>query len=92
MKDLVDTYKKLVNITLPATYTFPVRYNHCFGRIILDWLFQDCWYHHLHRNKPAFSQLNEQQLQSAISRMNEWIKDQQLLMDDNVASLNYRKQ
>jgi hypothetical protein len=90
-EQLIAKYKELINITLPGTYTFPVRYNHCFGRIILDWLFQDCWYNHLFKNKPAIHQLNQQQIQSAINRMNRWLENQQLLIFDNNASLGYRK-
>jgi len=66
MKELITTYKKLLNIDLPAKYTSPVRFNHCFNRIIPDWIFSNCWYNHLSRKQTAISQLNEEQLQSAI--------------------------
>lgn len=91
MEDLIAAFKKLINIELPAKYTFPVRFNHCFNRIILDWLFSGCWYEHLDRKKTAISQLNETQLQLAIQRMNAWLKDQKLLIADNNASLSYRE-
>lgn len=91
MNDLVTAYKRLINDTLPATYTFPVRYNHCFARIILDWLFSDCWYHHLSPDKPAVAQLTKQQLMAAIERMNSWLHNQQLLISDNEASLKFRR-
>lgn len=42
MDDLTAAYKRLINVDLPAKYTTPVRFNHCFNRIILDWLFTDC--------------------------------------------------
>jgi hypothetical protein len=87
---LVDQYKRLLNETLPATYTQPVRFNHCFSRIVLDWLFQDCWYQHLDRKKQAYGQLTDSQLQSAISRMQEWLQNHSLLVADNLASLQYR--
>lgn len=90
MKELMATYKQLLNVTLPATYTFPVRFNHCFNRIVLDWLFQDCWYNHLSRRQTAISQLSEEQLQQVIGRMQLWLQDQQVLIADNQASLFHR--
>lgn len=46
---------------------FPVRYNHCFGRIVLDNLFGCCWYEVLSRkNGPAYKQLNQEKLKRAI--------------------------
>ena len=35
-------------------------------RVILDQLFQDCWYHHLDRRLTAYKQLNDEQLRRAI--------------------------
>jgi hypothetical protein len=90
MEDLRAEYKRLLNDTLPATYTQPVRFNHCFNRIVLDWLFQDCWYHHLDKKHSAISQLSEKQIKAAIGRMQEWLQNQQILIDDNKASLLYR--
>jgi hypothetical protein len=69
MQELIATYKQLIDHTLPAAYTYPVRFHHCFGHIILDWLFGGCWYNLLYKNKPAVSQLSEQQLEAAIRRM-----------------------
>lgn len=74
MKDLEQLrnyYLKLTNQVLPQlakTRQFPVRYNHCFQRIVLDNLFGCCWYEVLQRDRtPAYKQLNEQQLQQAIA-------------------------
>lgn len=91
MKDLVSNYRTLINETLPATYQFPVRFNHCFNRIVLDWLFSDCWYDHLDRQTTAVSQLNETQLEHAIQRMNLWLENHDLLIEDNFNSLRWRK-
>jgi hypothetical protein len=87
---LVDHYKRLLNEILPATYTQPVHFNHCFSRIVLDWLFQDCWYRHLNKKKPAFSQLTNNQLKTAIDRMQQWLHNHSILVADNLASLQYR--
>ncbi len=91
MDNLTETYRTLINETLPATYQSPVRFNHCFNRIILDWLFADCWYPYLDRNKTAISQLSDMQLQQAIARMNEWLLNHDVLIADNLNSLQYRK-
>lgn len=91
MEELIRLYKDLLNVQLPAKYSYPVRYNHCFNRIILDWLFGDCWYNHLDKKQTAVSQLDERQLKTAIARMNEWLLDQQLLIRDNGRSLGFRK-
>lgn len=91
MEELTAQYRHLLNVQLPARYTHPVCYNHCFNRIILDWLFDDCWYNHLQRSKTALSQLTPFQLERAVSRMNAWLLDQQLLIADNNRSLGFRK-
>lgn len=90
MEELKATYKNLLNQKLPEKYTYPVRYNHCFNRIILDWLFNDCWYHHIDKKKTAISQFTNQQLQAAITRMQHWLLNQQILIEDNETSLKCR--
>jgi hypothetical protein len=68
---LRDRYLELTNRTLPELAkqrSFPVRYNHCFQRIILDNLFGRCWYEVLDRKQgPAYKQLTVAQLQQAIT-------------------------
>ncbi|QJD95116.1 hypothetical protein HH214_04095 [Mucilaginibacter robiniae] len=94
MKDMtagIIRYKQLLNETLPSSFTRPVRYNHCFNRIVLDWLFQDVWYRHLDSSKTAISQLNETQLQKMIERMEQWLQEPDLLFEDNHRSLTWRK-
>jgi deoxyadenosine/deoxycytidine kinase len=88
---VVSRYKQLLNQVLPASFTKPVRYNHCFNRIVLDWLFQDVWYHHLNQQKTAISQLNDAQLQQMIERMEQWLQNPDLLISDNRQSLTWRK-
>ena len=67
---LRDKYTDLINRQLPALAKqtpMPVQFNHCFARIVLDNLFEDCWYHHLSRKQPAYKQLDETQLMKAIA-------------------------
>jgi len=88
---ITHRYKQLINEILPAVFTKPVRHNHCFNRIVLNWLFQDVWYHHLDNTKTAISQLNETQLQQMTSRMEQWLQNPNLLFSDNQQSLTWRK-
>jgi hypothetical protein len=88
---LVERYKQLLNEILPASFTQPVRHNHCFNRIVLDWLFGDVWYNHLDRSKTAIRQLDDIQLQKTINRMEQWLQQPEVLFGDNVKSLIYRK-
>lgn len=70
LKLLQERYLELINQVLPRLAKerqFPVRYNHCFGRIVLDNLFGCCWYEVLsRRNGSAYKQLNHEQLKRAI--------------------------
>ncbi|MEM1325791.1 MAG: hypothetical protein AAGI23_07555 [Bacteroidota bacterium] len=87
--DLQTRYSELINDILPQEIQQPIRFNHCFGRVVLDWLFQDVWYKHIEK-RPAYKQLSEEQLKRAISRMEKWLEDREMLVADNRASLNYR--
>ncbi|WP_345949972.1 hypothetical protein ABDD95_00665 [Mucilaginibacter sp. PAMB04274] len=88
---VIGRYKQLLNEILPATFTEPVRYNHCFNRIVLDWLLQDVWYNHLDKSKTAISQLSQTQLQKMVERMEQWLKQPELLFSDNQQSLKWRR-
>lgn len=88
---LTSAYNQLVNEVLPQTISQPVRFNHCFARIVLDWLFADVWYNHLNKKHPAYRQLSEPQLQAAVERMQLWLRQPQVLWQDNAASLRYRR-
>ncbi|MCJ8209816.1 hypothetical protein MUY27_08855 [Mucilaginibacter sp. RS28] len=91
MGEALDRYKTLLNEILPGTFVKPVRYNHCFNRIVLDWLFQDVWYKHLERAKPAVTQVSEAQLSKMVYRMEQWLAQPHLLWEDNRKSLAWRR-
>lgn len=59
-------YLFLTNEILPGLgreKNWVVHENHCFQRILLDHLFQDCWYQHIRKGPvPAYRQLNLDQL------------------------------
>jgi hypothetical protein len=71
MEELRQEYLGLTNDVLPniaKQRKFPVRFNHCFQRIILDNIFGCCWYDVLDKSKgAAYQQLNATQLEQAIS-------------------------
>lgn len=88
-------YLELTNQVLPNLATsrhFPVRYNHCFQRIILDNLFGCCWYEVLERGRePAYQQLTEAQLEQAIALANCIIEEpDSYLQSLNQNSLHWR--
>lgn len=92
---LRNQYLELTNHVLPklaASRRFPVRYNHCFQRIILDNILGRCWYEVLDRQKePAYKQLSEAQLKEAISLANRIItQPDSYLHLLNQKSLNWR--
>ncbi|MER3432148.1 MAG: hypothetical protein C4288_01635 [Leptolyngbya sp. ERB_1_1] len=95
LTQLRNQYLELTNQVLPSLATsrnFPIRDNHCFQRIILDNIFSCCWYEVLERKRvPAYRQLTEAQLETAIALANRIIAEpdsygQQL----NQNSLNWR--
>ncbi|MEM6753420.1 MAG: hypothetical protein AAF630_10665 [Cyanobacteria bacterium P01_C01_bin.38] len=71
IEELRQEYLRLTNEVLPniaKQRKFPVRFNHCFQRIILDNIFGCCWYDALDKSKgAAYQQLNATQLEKAIS-------------------------
>ena len=92
MDDLRERYLDLVNRRLPAAARqrpYPVRFNHCFARIILDTLFEDVWYRHL--AKPAYKHLTTAQLEAAIALGHGFLTDPQTCFRANQASLQYRQ-
>jgi hypothetical protein len=89
---LVDRYLDLVNRQLPEAAKhdsrYPVRFNHCFARIILDTLCGGEWYQHI--PKPAYKHMTERQLQEAIALGHQFLADPQACVDANQTSLRYR--
>jgi proline racemase len=70
-QDLLARYRELVLHTLPSRARregWVVTADHCFGRIVLDHAVGGCWYDVLDRRRsPAFAQLDDGQLQSAVA-------------------------
>ena len=95
LTQLQSRYLELINKVLPQIAKerqFPVRYNHCFGRIILDNLFGCCWYEVLERKQgAAYKQLTEEQLSRAIALAEAMIAQPNEYIDElNHNSLRWR--
>ncbi|MGG6269428.1 hypothetical protein ACQ4M3_28265 [Leptolyngbya sp. AN03gr2] len=95
LTQLRNQYLELTNRELPSLASdrkFPVQYNHCFQRIILDNLFDRCWYEVLERKRiPAYQQLSEEQLERAIALANQIIAQPNSYLEQlNQNSLKWR--
>ena len=65
----VERYIKLTKEVLPMMASdkklqWPVKYDHCFQRIVLDNICNGCWYDHLKR--PAYNHLSNRQALKAV--------------------------
>lgn len=88
---LIERYLDLVNNRLPAAAKhggYPVRFNHCFARIILDAVCGCEWYQVLER--PAYKHLTNEQLKRAIAIGQEFLTNPQACCAANQTSLKYR--
>lgn len=89
--ELTDQYLDLVNHQLPkaaAQGDYPVRFNHCFARIILDNICGQIWYQVI--DKPAYRHLTADQLKRAIALGKAFLADPQACHIANQKSLQYR--
>ncbi len=88
----VRRFKHLTEIALPARAAalgWPIRLDHCFKRICLDYAFADVWYNHLAR--PAERHIAGDPLQRALACAEALLTgDRALLQARNIASLTYR--
>lgn len=94
LSQLREQYISLINKQLPARAKqggFPVYLNHCFARIVLDNLFEDCWYQHLSRKTPAYKQLDEDQLKAVIALAQSMLNSPETAQIFNQNSLHWRK-
>lgn len=88
MKDL---YLDYINKKLPEwskNNPSPVKYNHCFARIVLDNVFNDVWYNHL--KKPAYKNIKEKELSKAIAICENILNGKVDIFQMNKNSLKYR--
>jgi acyl carrier protein phosphodiesterase len=90
---LTEFYLDNINIVLPSiakAKQWKIKHNHCFARIVLDNIFNDCWYDHLDKTKPAYKQLNKDHLLKAFNIINLILLDDEVINQLNNNSLRYR--
>jgi hypothetical protein len=89
---LVEQYSDLVNHKLPEAARrdrrYPVRFNHCFARIILDNVCGCEWYQVI--SKPAYKNMTTEQLECAIALGKQYLEDPDLCVTANEKSLAFR--
>lgn len=89
----VTRYLELTRETLPkaahdAGRRWPVRYDHCFQRIVLDTICGGVWYDHLAR--PAYRHLSEAQARQAVTLCEDILSGRVDLWALNTQSLAWR--
>lgn len=92
---LEKRYLELTKERLPAQARenrWPLRFDHCFMRVVLDNAFQGCWYDHLDRRAGALKTISEEKLKEAVSIAEEISQDPtgQVLCTLNSRSLKWR--
>ncbi len=69
LSQLRTTYQQRVSEKLPERAQnsdgWPIHLDHCFGRVVLDNVFQDEWYSHV-AGRPAYEHLSYDELRKAI--------------------------
>ena len=58
------TKEVMPSMAIDKQLNWPVKYDHCFQRIVLDTICNGCWYKHLKR--PAYKHLNKNQALKAV--------------------------
>ena len=88
----IARWKELTERTLPALareHRWPLRLDHCFKRVCLDWAFGDVWYRHV--PKPAERHIDGEPLAAALRCAEELAAHgEPLLRERNAASLRWR--
>lgn len=69
---------------------YPVRFDHCFKRIILDQMFQGVWYNFV--EKPAYKHLTEDQKKEFQDKVNLLLEKPEVCFEWNQQSLAWRKE
>ena len=94
LSQLRDRYRQKIHEELPESAqnsdNWPIHLDHCFGRVVLDNLFEDEWYDHVD-GRPADEQLSAQQLTAAIDIADRMLEEGQPVVERlNENSLRWR--
>lgn len=94
LSELRAEYKRKVNEELPekaqSSDGWPIHLDHCFGRVVLDNLFEDEWYGHVD-DRPAYENLTRDELQEAIEIADRMLEQGRPVVEElNEKSLRWR--
>ena len=90
---LREALRHQANVEFPAAARaggYPIRFNHCFLRVVYDNLFGAQWQTVLPKGKPAIRQLTAAQLERALEIGQAVIGDKETCMRLNRKSLDWR--
>jgi hypothetical protein len=90
---IIQQYLNLTRVVMPELAltrenNWPVRYDHCFQRIILDAICGGIWYDHIAR--PAYKHLSLQQAKHAVRLCDDIISGRADIVELNRQSLAWR--
>lgn len=88
----IEQYQLYVNSLLPSLpkkQGYPVHFNHCWARILLDVYFRDWWKYHL--ESPAYRNLTETQAKQICQMASLIPGNPHLAQHWNELSKEYRK-
>lgn len=91
-EQLVARWLELMRGTLPSLATgarWPIRFDHCFMRVCLDYAIGQPWHERVRR--PAIRHLTDDQLRAAIAVADRIVADPSVLPRLNAQSLAWRK-
>jgi hypothetical protein len=88
-KDELTYYVEFVFPSLAVKYKWPIRFNHCFRRVVYDTLCQDRWDKHI--AKPAIDNMTPIQLVDCLTICKSIVRKPETLPELNQLSLGYRK-
>lgn len=88
---LQERYLKLTGEVMPklaSKHGWPIRFDHCFQRVVLDNVFQDEWYGHV--DSPAYKNLSEKEMRKAVEISELLLENPSLMAKYNRNSLKFR--
>jgi hypothetical protein len=94
LSQLRAEYNRKVNEELPeraqSSDGWPIRLDHCLGRVVLDNVFGDEWYSHV-EGRPAYKHLSRSELQDAIEIADRLLREGKPAVEElNRNSLRWR--
>lgn len=90
--ELEQRWLHLTRVALPAVAAerrWPLTYDHCFQRVLLDEACQGCWYDHV-AGRPAYRHAPELMLARAVAMGEQLLAGELDLGEANRRSLNWR--